>query len=68
MGLDSSPLPDRLTATGEDGGGQIEASFRDVGGTALPSVLPDISPSRGEIGCPFAFRQSPTLIRKAPPV
>ncbi|AZO34913.1 hypothetical protein EJ072_10955 [Mesorhizobium sp. M2A.F.Ca.ET.046.03.2.1] len=24
------------------------------------SVLPDISPSGGEIGCPFGFRQSPT--------
>ncbi|TIQ33584.1 MAG: propionyl-coenzyme A carboxylase alpha polypeptide [Mesorhizobium sp.] len=26
-----------------------------------PSVLPDISPPRGEIGCHPSFRQSPTL-------
>ncbi len=26
-----------------------------------PSVLPDISPSRGKIGWPQRFRQSPTL-------
>ena len=26
-----------------------------------PSVLPDISPSRGEIGRPFCFRKSATL-------
>ena len=29
--------------------------------TAPPSVLPDISPTGGEIGRPRAFRQSPTL-------
>ncbi|RUZ35934.1 hypothetical protein EN948_34615, partial [Mesorhizobium sp. M7A.F.Ca.US.003.02.1.1] len=28
---------------------------------APPSVLPDISPSRGEIGLGLCFRQSPTL-------
>ncbi|TIQ18473.1 MAG: hypothetical protein E5X51_25980 [Mesorhizobium sp.] len=27
-------------------------------GRGPPSVLPDISPSRGEIGCRFGFRQS----------
>ncbi|RWQ64103.1 MAG: hypothetical protein EOS86_22135 [Mesorhizobium sp.] len=26
-----------------------------------PSVLPDISPTRGEIRCHLGFRQSPTL-------
>ena len=26
---------------------------------APPSVLPDISPTRGEIGCHFDFRQPP---------
>ncbi|CDX22999.1 hypothetical protein MPLB_250099 [Mesorhizobium sp. ORS 3324] len=26
-----------------------------------PSVLPDISPARGEIGCRARFRKSPTL-------
>ena len=33
----------------------------EVGGTAPPSVLPDISPARGEIGQPLRFRQSPAL-------
>ncbi|RWK91152.1 MAG: propionyl-coenzyme A carboxylase alpha polypeptide, partial [Mesorhizobium sp.] len=28
---------------------------------APPSVLPDISPTRGEIGCHPGFRQSPML-------
>ncbi|CAH2404538.1 hypothetical protein MES4922_360158 [Mesorhizobium ventifaucium] len=28
-----------------------------------PSVLPDISPARGEIGCRFGFRQSPAPIQ-----
>ena len=31
----------------------------NVGGTAPPSVLPDISPTWGEIGCHPGFRQSP---------
>ncbi|PZV38588.1 hypothetical protein B5V02_09540 [Mesorhizobium kowhaii] len=31
---------------------------------APPSVLPDISPSRGEIGCHFCFRQFSTLKKK----
>ncbi|TIQ34344.1 MAG: hypothetical protein E5X48_18420 [Mesorhizobium sp.] len=40
----------------------------DVGGTAPPSVLPDISPTRGEIGSHVRFRQSPALaIRSTPP-
>jgi hypothetical protein len=29
---------------------------------APPSVLPDISPTRGEIGCHSGFRQSPALL------
>ncbi|RWO32521.1 MAG: hypothetical protein EOS08_08690, partial [Mesorhizobium sp.] len=32
----------------------------EAGGTAPPSVLPDISPTRGEIGHYPGFRQSPT--------
>ncbi|RUU13183.1 hypothetical protein EOD10_16155 [Mesorhizobium sp. M7A.T.Ca.TU.009.01.3.2] len=36
----------------------------DVGGTAPPSVLPVISPSRGEIGLHFCFRQSRMLQRR----
>ncbi|PAQ04086.1 MAG: hypothetical protein EOR96_20315 [Mesorhizobium sp.] len=31
---------------------------------APPSVLPDISPTRGEIGCHPGFRQSPTVAGK----
>jgi hypothetical protein len=30
-----------------------------------PSVLPDISPSKGEISRPHGFRQSPASARKA---
>ncbi|RWH78603.1 MAG: hypothetical protein EOQ86_18160 [Mesorhizobium sp.] len=30
--------------------------------TAPPSVLPDISPTSGEIGCHDSFRQSATLM------
>ena len=33
--------------------------------TAPPSVLPDISPTRGEIGCHLAFANLPTLQRSA---
>ncbi|RWK83761.1 MAG: hypothetical protein EOR51_06055 [Mesorhizobium sp.] len=33
----------------------------NAGGTAPPSVLPDISPTRGEIGRHRRFRQSPAL-------
>ncbi|TPO03430.1 hypothetical protein FJ980_16565 [Mesorhizobium sp. B1-1-5] len=40
----------------------LQLSF--VGGTAPPSVLPDISPSRGEIGCRIRFRHSPALQKK----
>ncbi|TIU23475.1 MAG: propionyl-coenzyme A carboxylase alpha polypeptide, partial [Mesorhizobium sp.] len=28
--------------------------------------MPDISPARGEIGCRFGFRQSPTLQEERP--
>ncbi|RWQ33305.1 MAG: hypothetical protein EOS20_26325 [Mesorhizobium sp.] len=35
-----------------------------AGGTAPPSVLPDISPTWGEIGCHPGFRQSPTVAGK----
>ncbi|TIL20163.1 MAG: hypothetical protein E5Y87_07505, partial [Mesorhizobium sp.] len=34
-------------------------------GTAPPSGLPAISPTRGEIGCHRRFRQSPTLQERA---
>ncbi|TIP82312.1 MAG: hypothetical protein E5X63_25135, partial [Mesorhizobium sp.] len=37
----------------------------DAGGTARPSVLPDISPTWGEIGCRIGFRQSPMLKKGA---
>ncbi|RUW57416.1 hypothetical protein EOA16_32230 [Mesorhizobium sp. M7A.F.Ca.US.008.03.1.1] len=37
----------------------------DLGGTAPPSVLPDISPSSGEIRCRKRFRQfSPSKKRR----
>ncbi|PZV37453.1 hypothetical protein B5V02_14200 [Mesorhizobium kowhaii] len=39
--------------------------MRQSRGTAPPSVLPDISPTRGEIGCHDGFRQSPTFERMA---
>src|SRR5215472_13123463 len=35
--------------------------YLDLCPTAPPSVLPDISPTRGEIGCLGGFRQSRTL-------
>ncbi|GAB1581349.1 penicillin-binding protein 1C [Phyllobacterium phragmitis] len=42
------------------------SSYLKVGGTAPPSVLPDISPARGEIGFEVRLRQSSTLQNKDP--
>ena len=43
------------------GGGDLTGALRNAGGTAPPSVLPDISPTRGEIGCHLGV--SPILQR-----
>ncbi|TPN42911.1 hypothetical protein FJ976_29455, partial [Mesorhizobium sp. B1-1-9] len=40
---------------------ESDASGRRWRSTAPPSVLPDISPSSGEIGGHLCFRQSPAL-------
>ena len=40
---------------------QARAEMQSSCSFAPPSVLPDISPSRGEIGCHIDFRQSPIL-------
>jgi hypothetical protein len=37
------------------------AEWGTMRSTLPPSVLPDISPARGEIGCRHWFRQSPRL-------
>ncbi|MGI6850773.1 precorrin-3B synthase [Mesorhizobium sp. 1B3] len=42
-----------------------ELSLEELRSTLPPSVLPDISPSRGEIGRPLGFRQS-SIVRNAP--
>ncbi|WP_352880154.1 terminase family protein [Mesorhizobium sp. M1027] len=46
------------------GGDDRAAKSRNSRSFARPSVLPDISPSSGEIGCRIGFRQSPMLVDK----
>ncbi|RWO48302.1 MAG: hypothetical protein E5Y04_18595 [Mesorhizobium sp.] len=49
-----------------DAGSRQSKTFPYAGGTAPPSALPGISPSRGEIGRRECLRQSPELQEKAP--
>ncbi|RWL21448.1 MAG: hypothetical protein E5X83_25310 [Mesorhizobium sp.] len=42
-------------------------TFRDAGGTAPPSVLPDISPTWGEIDRDHGFANLPRCSRSAAP-
>ena len=57
----TKPAAGRRRARGGRGGAAHQCKRRRWRSTLPPSVLPDISPTSGEIGRPRGFRQSPAL-------